>query len=66
MYILTEKTDRFRDCLFRQVAKAISILYTKDQILNSKIENMANSLTWICIEENRFEKKQSERPAEEQ
>ena len=58
--------SRFRDCLSRQVAEAISIMYTKDQILNSKNEYMANSLTRICIEENRFEKKQKERQAEEQ
>jgi hypothetical protein len=58
--------NMFRDCLSRQVAEAISILYTKDQILNSKNEYMANCLTRICIEENRFEKKQKERQAEEQ
>ena len=29
---------RFRDCLSRQVAEAISIMYTKDQLLNSKNE----------------------------
>ena len=58
--------NRFRDCLSRQVAEAISILYTKDQILNSKNEYMANCLTRICIEENRFEKKRNERQAEEQ
>jgi hypothetical protein len=50
--------SRFRDCLSRQVAEAISIQYTKDQILNSKNEYMANCLTRICIEENKFEKKE--------
>ena len=58
--------NRFRDCLSRQVAEAISIQYTKDQILNSKNEYMANCLTRLCIDENRFEKKQKERQAEEQ
>ena len=58
--------SRFRDCLSRQVAEAIAILYMEDQILNSKNKYMANCLTRICIEENRFEKKQRERQAEEQ
>ena len=48
------------------MAKAISILYTKDQILNSSNEYMANCLTRICAEENKFERKKRERQAEEQ
>jgi hypothetical protein len=43
---------RFRDCLSRQFAKVISIMYTKDQQLNSKNEYMANCLTRICVEES--------------
>ena len=57
---------KFRDCLSRQVAEAISIMYTKDQLLNSKNEYMANCLTRICVEENRFERKKREREEEEQ
>ena len=57
---------RFRDCLSRQVTEAISIIYTKDQLLNSKNEYMANCLTRICVEENRFERKKSEREEVEQ
>ena len=56
---------RFRDCLSRQVAEAITILYSKDQLLNSKNEYMANCLTRICVEENTFERKKREREEEE-
>ena len=56
---------RFRDCLSRQVAEAINILYSKDQLLNSKNEYMANCLTRICVEENTFERKKREREEEE-
>ena len=58
--------SRFRDCLSRQVAEAIQILYTKDQILNSKNEYMANCLTRICVEENKFERKKREREEEKE
>jgi hypothetical protein len=51
--------------LSRQVAEAIRILDTKDQILNSKNEYMANCLTRICVEEERYERKKRERQEEE-
>ena len=57
--------SRFRDCLSRQVAEAITINYTRDQLLNSKNEYMANCLTRICVEETRFEKHKREREEEE-
>jgi hypothetical protein len=46
------------------VAEAIQILYTKDQILNLKNEYMANCLTRICVEENKFDRKKREREEE--
>ena len=52
---------KFRECLSRQVAEAINIMYSKDQQLNSKNEYMANCLTRVCVEENRFERKKRER-----
>ena len=50
----------------RQVAEAINIMYSKDQLLNSKNEYMANCLTRICVEEERFERKKRERKEEEE
>ena len=52
---------KFRDCLSRQVAEAINIMYSKNQLLILKNEYMANCLTRICVEENRFERKKRER-----
>ena len=49
-----------------QVAEAISIMYSKDQLLNSKNEYMANCLTRICVEAERFEQKKRERKEEEE
>ena len=57
--------SKFRDCLSRQVAEAITIIYTRDKLINSKNEYMANCLTRICVEENRFEKHKREREEEE-
>ena len=56
--------NRFKDCLSRQVAEAITINYTADHILNSKNEYMANCLTRICVEEERFDKQRRERDEE--
>ena len=50
-----------KDCLSRQVAEAIRILCTKDQILNSKNEYMANCLARICVEEDKYARKKRER-----
>ena len=55
----------FRDCLSRQVAEAIRILYTKDQILNSKNEYMANCLSRVCVEEDKYARKKRERLEEQ-
>ena len=55
---------KFKDCLSRQVAEAMSILYSKDKLLNSKNEYMANCLTRICVEENTYERKRKERESE--
>ena len=57
---------KFRDCLSRQVAEAISIMYSKDKLLNSKNEYMANCLTRICEKAERFERKKRERKEEEE
>jgi hypothetical protein len=48
------------------VAEAIRILYTKDQILNSKNEYMANCLSRICVEEDKYAWKKRERLEEQQ
>ena len=44
--------------------EAITINYTRNKLLNSKNEYMANCLTRICVEENRFEKSKRERDEE--
>jgi hypothetical protein len=58
--------SKFKDCLSRQVAEAITINYTADQILNSKNEYMANCLTRICVEEERFDKQKREQEMAEE
>ena len=47
---------KFKDCLSRQVAEAITINYTEDHILNSKNEYMANCLTRLVISEDKFDR----------
>jgi LytS/YehU family sensor histidine kinase len=57
---------RYSDCLSQQVAEALRIMYTTDQILKSKNEYMANCLTRLCFEEDRYERKKRERKEEEE
>jgi hypothetical protein len=54
-------TGQFKDCLSRQVSEAIKILYSKDTLLNSKSEYLANNISRITIEDNIFEKKKKEK-----
>ena len=51
----------FKDCLSRQVAEAIKIHYTKDEILNSKNKYNANHLSRVVVEEDAFERKRKAR-----
>jgi hypothetical protein len=54
----------FKDCLSRQVAGAIKIHYSGDQLLNSKNEYNANHLSRVIVEEDAFEKKKKSRQEE--
>ena len=45
------------DCLSRQVGKAIAILLSKDQVLNSKTQYIQNCISIISIQEDSFERK---------
>ena len=54
----------FKDCLSRQVAEAIKIHYSGDQLLNSKNEYNANHLSRVIVEEDDFEKKKKARQEE--
>ena len=57
-------TSRFRDCLSRQIGEALRINYSKDNLLNSKAEYMANSLTRLTIKEDPWELKERTRKEE--
>ena len=46
--------EQYKDCLSRQVGEAIKILYSKDVLLNSKLEYLNNCLTRITIREQSF------------
>jgi hypothetical protein len=54
----------FKDCLSRQVAEAIKIHYSVDDLLNSKNEYNANHLSRVVVEENAFEKKKKAKEEE--
>ena len=57
-------TSRFRDCLSRQIGEALRINYSKDTLLNSKAEYMANSLTRLTMKEDPWELKERTRKEE--
>ena len=59
-------TSRFRDCLSRQIGEALRINLSRDNLLNSKAEYMANSLTRITMKEDPWEMKERTRKEEEQ
>jgi hypothetical protein len=48
------------------VAEAIRIMYTRDNILNSKCEYLNNCIPRLTIEENVYERKKRERLEEEE
>ena len=58
-------TQQFKDCMSRQVAEAIRIQHTKDNILNSKCEYLQNCITRLTVNEEVWERKERERREEE-
>ena len=54
----------FKDCLSRQVAEAIMIHYSGDELLNSKNEYNANHLSRVVVEEDAFERKRKAKQEE--
>jgi hypothetical protein len=48
--------SQHKDCLSRQVAEAIGILHSQDELLNSKSEYMKNCLTRVPVAEREGEK----------
>ena len=50
-------TQQFKDCMSRQVAEAIRIQHTKDNILNSKCEYLQNCITRLTVNEESWERK---------
>ena len=58
-------TSSFRDCLSRQIGEALQISYSKDTLLNSKAEYMANSLSRLTMKEDPWELKERTRKEEE-
>ena len=59
-------TAMFKYCLSRQVAAALIINHSKDVLLNSKGENMVNSIIRLVVEEESWERKKRAREEEEQ
>ena len=59
-------TGRYRDCLSRQVAEALRIHYSKDNILNSKSEYRSNTVSRLSIEEDAWERRERTRLEEEE
>ena len=57
-------TSRFRDCLSRQIGEALRISFSKDNLLNSKAEYMANSLNRLTMKEDPWELKERTRKEE--
>ena len=57
---------QFQDCLSRQVGEAVAILMSKDSLLNSKNEYIANCISRVSIEEGAMERKMREIREEEE
>ena len=49
--------NQYTDCLYRQIGEAIQILLSKDQLLNSKNENIQNFIARITFQEELYERK---------
>ena len=56
--------ESFKECQSRQVAEAIKIHYTKDEILNSKNESNSNHLSRVAVEEDAYGRKRKARQEE--
>ena len=52
---------KFKDCLSRQVAEALRIMNTKDNILNSKNEYLDNCIPRITVDESKLDRVRRER-----
>ena len=55
--------SQHRDALSRQVGEAITIMYSRDILLNSKSEYMNNCLTRVNVDERDCERMEREREA---
>ena len=59
-------TGMFRDALSRQVREALSIFYSKDELLNSKSEYVNNCISRVSVPESDWERKERFRMDEEE
>ena len=59
-------TGMFRDALSRQVREAMSIFYSKDELLNSKSEYVNNCISRVSVPESDWERKERFRNEEEE
>ena len=50
----------FKDCLSRQVAEAMRIYYSHDNLLNSKNEYLSNNIARVTVDIDKFERKKKE------
>ena len=50
----------FKDCLTRQVNEAISIMISKDKLLNGKCDYLNNCIARVTVDEDALEKKRRE------
>ena len=59
------KLSSFKDCRSRQIAEAILIHFSKDELLNSKNEYNSNCLARVTVEESMYERKEEEESVRE-
>ena len=59
-------TGMFRDALSRQVREAMSIFYSKDELLNSKSEYVNNCISRVSVPESDWERKERFRNEDEE
>ena len=50
----------FKDCLSRQVAEAMKIYYSTDNLLNSKNEYLSNNISRVTVDIDKYERKKKE------
>jgi hypothetical protein len=58
--------QKYKDCVSRQIGKAIKIYHTGDTILNSTCEYLSNCISRLTVLEDDWEKNQRERNDEEE